>query len=60
MTFTSNNRTGILTSTPTTELDVKGSINASGYVYVPGIPGTGNYVCYNATSSALYRNTTCP
>ena len=60
MTWTKNNRTGIMTTTPTQALDVNGSINASGYVYVPGIPGSGNYVCYNSTDKSLYRGSTCP
>jgi hypothetical protein len=28
-------------------------------VYMPNLPGTGAYVCFNSTDNSLYRNTTC-
>jgi hypothetical protein len=58
-----NTNIGIGQSTATQRLDVNGSINisgTSGKLYLPNIPGTGNYVCINATDFSLFRNTTCP
>jgi hypothetical protein len=37
------------------------SVNVSSNVFVPNIPGTGSYVCFNNTNGALYRQTGgCP
>lgn len=54
---------GIRTLKPSQALDVNGSINISatdGKLYLPSIPGTGHYVCFNETDKSLFRNTTCP
>lgn len=50
---------GIGTSTPTQELDVRGSVNISNKLYLVGISGTGKYLCINSTDNSVYRNTTC-
>ena len=52
---TSSGFIGIGTITPSQKLTVSGSANISTKLYMPGIPGSGAFICFNSTDASLYR-----